>query len=66
MDTLTGRFVIAGLPHGAQTALSSVPGVLGRNADDIALLYEGVLTERGIALSKFTGNMHTTIHSALD
>ena len=49
---LSGVRKAPSLPHGAQTALSSVPGVLARNADDIALLYEGVLTERGIAIMR--------------
>ena len=40
------------LVHGAQTALASVPGVLGRHADDIATLYAGVLTERGITIMR--------------
>ncbi len=40
------------LVHGSQTALASVPGVLGRHADDIATLYEGVLTERGITIMR--------------
>jgi hypothetical protein len=40
------------LIHGAQSALASVPGVLGRHADDIATLYQGVLTERGIKIMR--------------
>lgn len=40
------------LVHGSQTALASVPGVLGRHVDDIATLYGGVLTERGIKIMR--------------
>lgn len=40
------------LVHGSQTALASVPGVLGRYADDIATLYAGILTNRGIEIMR--------------